>query len=75
MQIMPPTWQELRIMSASATTVDRMTICFARTAYLRAKLDRFGRGGVFAAYKSGPYDINQEHVAPVCPPPRDGRLR
>lgn len=58
MQIMPPTWQELRIKSASATTVvNRVTICFARTAYLREKLDRFCCDGVFAAYNSNPGDI------------------
>lgn len=55
MQIMPGTWTALRARyRLGADPFDPHDNIFAGAAYLRALLDRFGRGGFLAAYNAGP---------------------
>ncbi|MBO9669568.1 MAG: lytic transglycosylase domain-containing protein [Sphingobium sp.] len=55
MQLMPPTWAEMRARLGLGTNPDdpRDNI-LAGTFYLRLMYDRFGYPGLFAAYNAGP---------------------
>ncbi len=55
MQLMPPTWQEMRARLALGNNPDdpRDNI-LAGTFYLRLMYDRFGYPGLFGAYNAGP---------------------
>jgi soluble lytic murein transglycosylase-like protein len=55
MQLMPGTWEELRLRYALGTNpFDPCDNIFAGTAYLRELLDRYGDPGFLAAYNAGP---------------------
>jgi soluble lytic murein transglycosylase-like protein len=55
MQIMPATWNEMRIeLALGPDPHDPHDNIIAGTAYLRAMFDRFGYPGLFAAYNAGP---------------------
>ncbi|MBZ9801184.1 lytic transglycosylase domain-containing protein [Mesorhizobium sp. ES1-6] len=71
MQIMPPTWEELRsrYRLGDDPWQPRDNI-FAGAAYLREMLDRFGRSGFLAAYNAGPGRY-EEHLVTGRPLPRE----
>lgn len=71
MQIMPTTWEELRIKYGLGKDpfAPRDNI-LAGAAYLREMLDRFGPKGFFAAYNAGPQRY-QEHLSRGRPLPRE----
>lgn len=71
MQIMPATWDELRIKHhlGDVPYQPRDNI-FAGAAYLREMLDRFGRNGFLAAYNAGPGRY-EEHLVTGRPLPRE----
>lgn len=55
MQIMPTTWQILRArLSLGSDPFDPRDNIVAGTAYLRDMFDRYGAGGMLAAYNAGP---------------------
>lgn len=55
MQIMPPTWNELRARHALGTDpFDPRDNIIAGAAYLRDMYDRYGASGMLAAYNAGP---------------------
>lgn len=55
MQLMPPTWAELRLRYAlGPDPFDPCDNIYAGTAYLRELLDRYGDPGFLAAYNAGP---------------------
>lgn len=55
MQLMGPTWTEMRAMFDIGSSVDDPAANIAAgTAYLRLMYDRFGYPGAFAAYNAGP---------------------
>jgi soluble lytic murein transglycosylase-like protein len=55
MQLMPGTWQAMRIAHGLGQNVnDPRDNILAGAAYLRAMYDRFGHPGLFAAYNAGP---------------------
>ncbi|MER8785111.1 lytic transglycosylase domain-containing protein [Mesorhizobium sp. M1006] len=71
MQIMPPTWEELRTRYRLGNDpYQPRDNIFAGAAYLREMLDRFGRNGFLAAYNSGPGRY-EEHLAAGRPLPRE----
>ncbi|WP_245264451.1 lytic transglycosylase domain-containing protein [Mesorhizobium sp. LNJC405B00] len=71
MQIMPPTWQELRTRyRLGDDPYQPHDNIVAGAAYLREMLDRFGRNGFLAAYNAGPGRY-QEHLATGRPLPRE----
>ncbi|RVA02061.1 lytic transglycosylase domain-containing protein [Mesorhizobium sp. M7A.F.Ca.US.001.02.1.1] len=71
MQIMPATWEELRIRYHLGDDPYRPhDNILAGAAYLREMLDRFGRSGFLAAYNAGPGRY-QEHLATGRPLPRE----
>ncbi|MET2830908.1 lytic transglycosylase domain-containing protein [Mesorhizobium shangrilense] len=71
MQLMPATWEELRIRYHLGDNpyLPRDNI-FAGAAYLREMLDRFGRNGFLAAYNAGPGRY-EGHLATGRPLPRE----
>ncbi|MGX5843675.1 lytic transglycosylase domain-containing protein [Mesorhizobium sp. ArgA1] len=71
MQIMPATWEELRIKHnlGKDPFAPRDNI-LAGAAYLREMLDRFGPNGFLAAYNAGPQRY-QEHLSKGRPLPRE----
>lgn len=71
MQIMPATWEELRIKHhLGDDPYQPHDNILAGAAYLREMLDRFGRNGFLAAYNAGPRRY-QEHLATGRPLPRE----
>ncbi len=63
MQLMPGTWQELRLaLGLPDDPDDPRANILAGTYYLRLMYDRFGYPGLFAAYNAGPGRY-AEHVA------------
>lgn len=67
MQIMPGTWAALRARyHLGADPFDPHDNIIAGAAYLRALLDRFGRGGFLAAYNAGPQRF-EDYLAGRCP--------
>lgn len=71
MQIMPATWEELRIKHhLGDDPYQPHDNILAGAAYLREMLDRFGRSGFLAAYNAGPGRY-QEHLATGRPLPRE----
>jgi soluble lytic murein transglycosylase-like protein len=73
MQIMPPTWAELRAAHGlGADPFDPRDNILAGTAYLRELYDRFGIRGFLAAYNAGP-DRYARHLATGRPLPRETR--
>ncbi|MER9435825.1 lytic transglycosylase domain-containing protein [Mesorhizobium sp. M0618] len=71
MQIMPATWEELRIKYRFGDDpYQPRDNIFAGAAYLREMLDRFGRKGFLAAYNAGPGRY-EEHLATGRPLPRE----
>lgn len=71
MQIMPPTWEELRTKyRLGDDPYQPRDNIFAGAAYLREMLDRFGRNGFLAAYNAGPGRY-EEHLATGRPLPRE----
>lgn len=55
MQIMPGTWQDLRVdLGLGSDPFDRRDNLVAGAVYLRRMLDRFGAQGFLAAYNAGP---------------------
>jgi len=55
MQLMPPTWRELRAEQAlGSDPFEPRSNILAGAAYLRRLYDRFGRSGFLAAYNAGP---------------------
>jgi len=55
MQLMPGTWQELRVQhNLGPDPFDPRANILAGAAYLEAMRDRFGYPGLFAAYNAGP---------------------
>lgn len=71
MQIMPATWEELRIKHhLGDDPYQPHDNILAGAAYLREMLDRFGRGGFLAAYNAGPGHY-EEHLATGRPLPRE----
>ena len=71
MQIMPPTWEELRTKyHLGNDPYQPRDNIFAGAAYLREMLDRFGRSGFLAAYNAGPGRY-EEHLATGRPLPRE----
>lgn len=71
MQIMPATWEELRIKHhLGDDPYQPHDNIHAGAAYLREMLDRFGRSGFLAAYNAGPGRY-QEHLATGRPLPRE----
>lgn len=59
MQLMPKTWQEMRVRSGlGGNPDDPHDNVMAGTAYLRLMYDRFGYPGLFAAYNAGPARYN-----------------
>ena len=73
MQLMPPTWDELRQRHGLGDDPDdpRDNI-LAGTAYLRELTDRFGVPGAFAAYNAGPARY-EEHLLLGRPLPPETR--
>ncbi|MER9000618.1 lytic transglycosylase domain-containing protein [Mesorhizobium australicum] len=71
MQIMPATWEELRIKHhLGDDPYQPHDNILAGAAYLREMLDRFGRSGFLAAYNAGPGRY-QDHLATGRPLPRE----
>ncbi|WP_245509012.1 lytic transglycosylase domain-containing protein [Mesorhizobium sp. M4B.F.Ca.ET.019.03.1.1] len=71
MQIMPETWEELRIKyRLGDDPYQPRDNIFAGAAYLREMLDRFGRNGFLAAYNAGPARY-EEHLSTGRPLPRE----
>ncbi|WP_245463478.1 MULTISPECIES: lytic transglycosylase domain-containing protein [unclassified Mesorhizobium] len=71
MQIMPATWEELRIRHRlGVDPYQPRGNILAGAAYLREMLDRFGRNGFLAAYNAGPGRY-EEHLATGRPLPRE----
>jgi hypothetical protein len=71
MQIMPGTWQELRIKHRLGNDpYQPRDNILAGAAYLRGMLDRFGRSGFLAAYNAGPGRY-EEHLLTGRPLPRE----
>ena len=71
MQIMPATWDELRIKyRLGDDPYQPRDNIFAGAAYLREMLDRFGRNGFLAAYNAGPGRY-EEHLLTGRPLPRE----
>ncbi|MBA8908289.1 MULTISPECIES: lytic transglycosylase domain-containing protein [Aminobacter] len=71
MQIMPPTWQELRTKyRLGDDPYQPRDNILAGAAYLREMLNRFGRNGFLAAYNAGPGRY-EEHLATGRPLPRE----
>ncbi|RWO70212.1 MAG: lytic transglycosylase domain-containing protein [Mesorhizobium sp.] len=71
MQIMPTTWEELRIKYRFGhDPYQPRDNIFAGAAYLREMLERFGRNGFLAAYNAGPGRY-EEHLATGRPLPRE----
>ncbi|KAA3448118.1 lytic transglycosylase [Mesorhizobium sp. SARCC-RB16n] len=71
MQIMPTTWEELRIKHGLGTNpFDPRDNILAGAAYLREMLDRFGPKGFLAAYNAGPQRY-WEHLSERRPLPRE----
>lgn len=71
MQIMPPTWEELRSKyHLGGDPYQPRDNIFAGAAYLREMLDRFGQNGFLAAYNAGPGRY-EEHLATGRPLPRE----
>lgn len=71
MQIMPPTWEELRTKyQLGGDPYQPRDNIFAGAAYLREMLDRFGQNGFLAAYNAGPGRY-EEHLATGRPLPRE----
>ncbi|MER8855750.1 lytic transglycosylase domain-containing protein [Mesorhizobium australicum] len=70
MQIMPATWEELRIKHhLGDDPYQPHDNILAGAAYLREMLDRFGHSGFLAAYNAGPGQY-EEHLATGRPLPR-----
>jgi hypothetical protein len=73
MQIMPDTWDELRVRYQLGTNAfDPRDNILGGTAYLREMYDRFGSRGFLAAYNAGPERYRQ-HLADRRPLPRETR--
>ena len=73
MQIMPDTWDELRIRHRlGRDPFDPRDNILAGTPYLREMFDRFGSPGFLAAYNAGPERYRQ-HVADGRPLPGETR--
>jgi hypothetical protein len=71
MQIMPPTWEDLRTKyHLGDDPFQPRDNIFAGAAYLREMLDRFGRNGFLAAYNAGPQRY-QEHLVTGRSLPRE----
>lgn len=71
MQIMPATWEELRIKYRFGDDpYQPRDNILAGAAYLREMLDRFGRNGFLAAYNAGPGRY-EEHLSTGRPLPRE----
>ncbi|RVB80784.1 lytic transglycosylase domain-containing protein [Mesorhizobium sp. M6A.T.Cr.TU.014.01.1.1] len=71
MQIMPGTWEELRIRyRLGRDPYQPRDNILAGAAYLREMLDRFGRNGFLAAYNAGPMRY-QEYLTRGRPLPRE----
>lgn len=71
MQIMPPTWEELRTRyHLGEDPYQPRDNIIAGAAYLREMLDRFGQNGFLAAYNAGPGRY-EEHLATGRPLPRE----
>lgn len=71
MQIMPGTWEELRMKHhLGADPYQPRDNILAGAAYLRELLDRFGRNGFLAAYNAGPGRY-EEHLLTGRPLPRE----
>ncbi|WP_337144534.1 lytic transglycosylase domain-containing protein [Mesorhizobium sp. Cs1299R1N3] len=71
MQIMPTTWEELRVKQGLGTDpFNPRDNILAGAAYLREMLDRFGPKGFLAAYNAGPQRY-QEHLSTGRPLPRE----
>ncbi|TJV18155.1 MAG: lytic transglycosylase domain-containing protein [Mesorhizobium sp.] len=71
MQIMPPTWEELRVKyRLGDDPYQPHDNIIAGAAYLREMLDRFGRDGFLAAYNAGPGRY-EEHLVTGRPLPRE----
>ncbi|GLS40210.1 hypothetical protein GCM10010869_58070 [Mesorhizobium tianshanense] len=71
MQIMPGTWEELRIKyHLGDDPYQPRDNILAGAAYLREMLDRFGTNGFLAAYNAGPGRY-QEHLLTGRPLPRE----
>lgn len=71
MQIMPTTWEELRVKHGLGTDpFNPRDNILAGAAYLREMLDRFGPTGFLAAYNAGPQRY-QEHLSTGRPLPRE----
>ena len=73
MQIMPDTWEELRVRyGLGRDPFDPRDNILAGAAYLRELHDQFGSPGFLAAYNAGPTRY-AEHVATGRPLPRETR--
>jgi len=73
MQLMPGTWQELRVQhNLGADPFDPRANILAGAAYLEAMRDRFGYPGLFAAYNAGPTRY-EEHLRAGKPLPAETR--
>jgi membrane-bound lytic murein transglycosylase B len=73
MQIMPDTWEELRVRyGLGRNPFDPRDNILAGAAYLRELHDRFGSPGFLAAYNAGPTRY-AEHLATGRPLPRETR--
>lgn len=71
MQIMPPTWEELRTLHRlGGDPFDPHNNIVAGTAYLRALYDSYGMPGALAAYNAGPARY-EEHRLLGVPLPRE----
>ncbi|MER8384781.1 lytic transglycosylase domain-containing protein [Mesorhizobium sp. M1428] len=71
MQIMPATWEELRIKHRLGDDpYQPRDNIFTGAAYLREMLDTFGRRGFLAAYNAGPGRY-KEHLSTGRPLPRE----
>jgi Transglycosylase SLT domain len=71
MQIMPATWEELRVKHRlGENPYQPRDNILAGAAYLRELLDRFGRNGFLAAYNAGPGRY-EEHLLTGRPLPRE----
>ncbi|TKB77695.1 MAG: lytic transglycosylase domain-containing protein [Mesorhizobium sp.] len=71
MQIMPATWEELRIKHRLGDDpYQPRDNILAGAAYLREMLDTFGRSGFLAAYNAGPGRY-KEHLSTGRPLPRE----
>lgn len=67
MQIMPPTWDELRALHRLGDDpFDAHDNIIAGTAYLRALYDRYGMPGALAAYNAGPARYEEHKLLGVA---------